>query len=602
MRIAETVLGIIRERGRRGLPLEDVYRQLFNPELYLLAYGKIATNDGAMTQGVTTETVDGMSLEKITRIIEALRYERYRWTPVRRTYIPKSNGKKRPLGIPTWSDKLLQAVIRLVLEAYYDPQFSEHSHGFRAERGCHTALRSLRRWDGTVWFIEGDITGCFDNINHSTLLNILREKIHDNRFLRLIENLLTAGYLEEWRYTPTLSGTPQGGIVSPILSNIYLDKLDKLVETHLLPRFNQKQRRKRNPAYRNTQIKMLYRKKRGRTTEARELRKALLRLPAYDRNDQDFRRLGYVRYADDFLLGFIGPKEEATEIKDELKRFLKDTLQLELSEEKTLITHALTEKAQFLGYEVLRFHDDTRRDRNGRRSINGDISLRVPEEVERKRRLLYMKNGKAVHRAELMHDDDYSIISQYQGEYRGIVQYYALAHNLHIFNHLRWIMTTSLLKTLSAKHKTSVNKVAKRYQSTVMTPSGPRRCFAVKVDRKGKKPLVTRFGGIPLKRQPTVQYIKDTTTNIRIRPGRNELIKRLLADTCEICGSTNNCQVHHVRKLADLNKKKRERPKWMITMMSRRRKTLVVCHECHGDIHRGKSTDQLNVTTGELYD
>jgi group II intron reverse transcriptase/maturase len=240
MRNAETVLGIIRDRGNRGLPLEAVYRQLFNPELYLCAYGRIARNHGALTPGATAETADGMSLHKIQAIIDQLRNERYRWTPVRRTYIGKRNSvKKRPLGIPTWSDKLLQEVIRLMLEAYYEPQFSPRSHGFRRGHGCHTALRKIKRtWRGTAWFIEGDISQCFDSLDHQVLLAILREKIHDNRFLRLIENLLKAGYLEDWRYGRTLSGAPQGGIVSPILANIYLDRLDKFVETTLLPVHN----------------------------------------------------------------------------------------------------------------------------------------------------------------------------------------------------------------------------------------------------------------------------------------------------------------------------------------------------------------------------
>lgn len=216
MRDAETVLGIIRECGRRGLPLEDVYRQLFNPSLYLLAYGKISRNAGALTPGTTAETVDGMSRAKIDAIIEAVRYERYRWAPARRVYIPKANGKRRPLGMPTWSDKLLQEVIRMLLEAYYEPQFSDASHGFRPGRGCHTALQQIRDvWTGTTWFIEGDISGCFDTIDHAVLLSILRERIKDNRFLGLIDGLLRAGYLEEWRYHKTYSGTPQGGIVSP---------------------------------------------------------------------------------------------------------------------------------------------------------------------------------------------------------------------------------------------------------------------------------------------------------------------------------------------------------------------------------------------------
>ncbi|AEH10070.1 RNA-directed DNA polymerase (Reverse transcriptase) [Candidatus Protofrankia datiscae] len=240
MRDAATVLEIIRERGRRGLPLERVYRCLFNPDLFLLAYGKLYRNKGALTAGATSETVDGMNLGKIEAIIETLRQERYRWAPVRRTYIEKKNSvKKRPLGLPTWSDKLLQEVLRLILEAYYEPQFSDRSHGFRPGRGCHTALQEIyHQWHGTVWFIEGDVTDCFGSLDHSIMRSILAEKIHDGRFLRLIDGLLQAGYLEDWRYHATLSGCPQGGVVSPVLSNIYLDRLDRFIEQTLLPAHN----------------------------------------------------------------------------------------------------------------------------------------------------------------------------------------------------------------------------------------------------------------------------------------------------------------------------------------------------------------------------
>jgi len=185
MQTAQTYLELVRERGKKGLPLERVYRQLFNRDLFLMAYGKIYRNTGAMTHGVTNETPDGMSLEKIDALTEALRYERYQWLPARRVSIPKKNGKKRPLGMPVWSDKLLQEVMRSILEAYYEPQFSDHSHGFRPNRGCHTALETLKHtWNGTRWFIEGDIAQCFDRLDHQILLSILGEKLHDNRFLR----------------------------------------------------------------------------------------------------------------------------------------------------------------------------------------------------------------------------------------------------------------------------------------------------------------------------------------------------------------------------------------------------------------------------------
>jgi len=216
MQSAETVLDVIGKRGGRGLPVERLYRRMFNPRLFLLAYGRIYANKGAMTPGVTGETVDGMSLAKIETIIDALRAERYRWRPVKRIYIPKKNGKRRPLGLPTWSDKLVAEVVRLLLEAYYEPGFSDRSHGFRPGRGCHTALSEVVEvWKGTHWFIEGDISDCFGSLDHDLLVGFLAEKIHDGRFLRLIRHMLKAGYLEDWRWNATWSGAPQGGIVTP---------------------------------------------------------------------------------------------------------------------------------------------------------------------------------------------------------------------------------------------------------------------------------------------------------------------------------------------------------------------------------------------------
>ena len=238
MQEAEVVLGVLRERGRKGLPLTQLYRQMFNRDLYLLAYGNIYSNAGAMTPGAGEETADGMSEEKIEQITGLMRREKYRFSPARRVYIPKKNGKLRPLGMPSWSGKLVGEVVRLLLEAYYEPQFSDNSHGFRRGRGCHTALRKIDdTWTGTTWFIEGDISDCFGSLDHEILLRILAEKIHDNRFLRLIRNMLKAGYLEDWEYHETLSGCPQGGVASPILSNIYLHKLDEFVERELIPQY-----------------------------------------------------------------------------------------------------------------------------------------------------------------------------------------------------------------------------------------------------------------------------------------------------------------------------------------------------------------------------
>ncbi len=503
MRTAETILNIIQDRGTRGLPLEDVYRQLYNPDLYLRAYARISRNDGAMTPGTTDETVDGMSQGKIAKIIGAIRFERWQWTPVRRVERPKSNGKTRPLGIPTWSDKLLQEVIRMILEAYYDPQFSDHSHGFRPKRGCHTALTQIHKnWLGTKWFIEGDIKGCFDHIDHTILINILREKIHDNRFLRLIEGLLKAGYCEEWRYHPSLGGTPQGGVVSPLLSNIYLDRLDRFVTERLLPAYTRGTRRKDHREYIRIKSLSKYYRETGRYEKAEDLRRQAQAYPSQDPSDPGYRRLRYVRYADDFLLGLAGPKAEAEEIREKLATFLQQDLKLTLSAEKTLITHAQTGRARFLGDEIGIMASQTKYDSRRQRSLNGEVGLYIPQGLVENKRQRFLRNGKAIHRAELTREHEHDIVYHYQWEYRGLVEYYALAQNLSSLSYPHWTMETSLLKTLANKFRTTVKKTAGRLRSTWQTPSGPRHCLKVIVPREGKKPLVAVFGGLSLKRRP----------------------------------------------------------------------------------------------------
>ena len=413
MRTAETVLNVIRECGERGLPLENIYRLLYNRNLYLRAYGRLYSNQGAMTKGTTAETVDGMSLAKIDRIIDELRYERFRWTPVRRVNIPKPNGTTRALGIPTWTDKLLQEVIRMILEAYYEPQFSDRSHGFRPGRGCHTALSDVvETWTGTRWFVEADVKGCFDNIDHEVMLSVLGEKLHDNRFLRLLKYLLKAGYIEDWTYGRTLSGTPQGGVVSPILANIYLDRLDKFVENVLIPVHTRGTVRRYNLAYTRLMNQAARQRKRGNHTSALQLRKQMQQLPSVDPYDLGYRRLRYVRYADDFVLGFIGPKAEAKQVKESLETFLRDSLKLELSKEKTLITHATSQAAQFLGYELVNQQANDQHDHRGQRKVNGRIGLRIPTVVIEQHCRAYMDNDKPAHRSLLIHDDDFGIVSR----------------------------------------------------------------------------------------------------------------------------------------------------------------------------------------------
>ena len=583
MQNAETVLDVLRERGRKGLPCEELYRQMFNKELYLKAYGRIYANHGAMTPGATSETADGMSEEKIDAIIEAMRHERYRFSPAQRKYIPKRNGKLRPLGLPTWSDKLVGEVVRLLLEAYYEPTFSGHSHGFRPGKGCHTALREMQRtWTGTVWFIEGDISDCFGQLDHSIMLKILAEKIHDNRFLRLIANMLKAGYLEDWKYHETLSGSPQGGVVSPILSNIYLHKLDAYVETVLIPQCTRGKHRRGNPEYRRRTHQMTLARRRGDRETVRALRRETRQLPSVDPQDPGYRRLRYSRYADDHILGFTGPKAEAEAIKDQLATFLRDELALELNPDKTLITHARTRAARYLGYEIIVQHSDIKIT-NGRRTANGTIALRVPLDVIKARRAPYRQHGKPWHRPALQNLDDYDIIQTYGAEYRGIVGYYMLAIDVWRFNEFEWYAKTSMLKTLAAKHQSSVSKMASKYAAKIQTPHGLRTCYEARIQRGSKPDLVARFGGIPLVRN------MDTVLSNRV-PGRpptprKELIHRLLTRRCELCGDPGTVVVHQVRKLTSLGVPGPGQPAWAKKMARMRRKTLVVCASCHDLIH-----------------
>jgi group II intron reverse transcriptase/maturase len=591
MQDAETILGIIRERGKRRLPLQRVYSLLYNPALYRRAYARLYANQGAMTPGATPDTVDGMSQVKIDRLIDDLRHERFRWTPVRRVHIPKKNGKVRPLGLPTWTDKLLQEVLRSLLEAYFEPQFSAHSHGFRPRRGCHTALSVVQRgWTGTKWFIEGDVKGCFDNIDHAVLLRVLGAKIQDNRFLGLIQRLLQAGYVEDWRYGATLSGTPQGGVLSPLLANIYLNELDRFVEQELLPVYNRGTRRQAHPQYAAVLLRAQRLRSRGRRAEASAAYQAARQLPSQDPDDPSYRRLHYVRYADDWLLGFAGPKEEAEEIKACLRRFLREHLKLELAEDKTLITHAGRKAACFLGYELSSMHADDKRDSRGRRSVNGHLMLKVPWDVIASTCSRYERRGKPDARSNMLADDDFSIIGRYGAELRGYVNYYALAHNVGKLYRLKWTMETSMLKTLANKHHSSVTKLARQYRARITTPTGELTCFQAVVDRgQGKRPLVARFGGFSIRRRKDAVLVDQRPPTAYTR-GR-ELLKRLQADACELCGSTLRVEVHHLRKLADLKRRGRQEASgWIRLMAARKRKTLVICRACHEAIHAGRPT------------
>ena len=600
MLLAENYLCVVQSRGQRGLPLERVYRNMRNRDLFLMAYGKIYANKGATTLGTDpTDTIQGMSLARIDKIIEQLRTGTYQWKPSRRTYIPKKNGKMRPLSVPNWSDKLVQEVIRMILEAYYEPQFRNNSHGFRPRRSCHTALQQIKhQWKGTKWFIEGDIKGCFCNISHQNVLELLSQKIHDNRFLKLFRNMLKAGYLEDWVYYQSYSGTPQGGIVSPLTSNIVLHELDCYVEDAIIPKFTKSKRRKKNPEY-----SRIYRLR----EEAKQDENKLLykRLTQVQRtishgipNDPNYRRLRYVRYADDFLLGFTGPKSEALAIKEQIKKFLQQ-IKLQLSEEKTFITHALTQKARFLGYHIQTRTCDTKLSRRldgvKIRSVNGTIELQVPSDVQTKWIDRYTKKGKTHQIGAYIQLSDYEIVNTFGAQLRGLVNYYAIADNLAVaLKSVRWACMESTRKTLAAKHRiSSPCKSNKRYKhkgGTTETGKLEWQHIRVTIPRKGKKPLIAKCGETPLRTRKTA-YSSDKIPPALIMGTRSELTTRLVMGECELCGAKAALEAHHVNKLKNIKhrwKGRKEKPKWVQWMIARNRKVIVVCHSCHQSITHGR--------------
>ena len=571
-----------------------LYRYLLRPDIYFVAYKNLYANNGAATKGVNEDTADGFSEAKIDSIIKALADETYQPMPVRRTYIQKKNNRKklRPLGIPTFTDKLVQEVLRMILEAVYEPIFLDVSHGFRPKRSCHTALKQLRReFNGTRWFVEGDIKGCFDNINHTVLVGLLSNKIKDARITKLIYKFLKAGYLENWQYHKTYSGTPQGGIISPLLANIYLHELDKFV-MKLKSEFDTPGVGRITPEYRelHNEIKRLSYRLTKVTGDERKLvlaeykpkRQKLMTIPCTAQTD---KKLKYVRYADDFLIAVKGNREDCQLIKSKLAEFIGDTLKMELSEDKTLITHS-SKCARFLGYDVrVRRSGKIKRGGPGHvkmRTLNGSVELLVP--LNDKIRQFVFTKGVAiqkedgsmfpVHRKYLVGLTDLEIVSVYNAELRGICNYYGMASNFCKLHYFSYLMEYSCLKTLASKHKTSLSKIIDKFNDGTGKWGVPyetkmgskRRYFANYADCKGKGSAT------------------DYISNAAVVYGYavNTLENRLKAKVCELCGTTesNHYEVHHINKLKNLKCKER----WEIAMIAKHRKTLVVCRDCHRSI------------------
>lgn len=603
----EKAVGSLPTVVRSGRRVNGLFRLMKAPLLWELAYQKIAPNKGAMTPGVDGETFDGFSPEKVRSIISRLADGTYRPSPVRRVYIPKANGKKRPLGVPTTEDRLVQEVVRTLLEQIYEPLFSQHSHGFRPGRSCHTALEHIRAtWTGVKWLVDVDVVGFFDNIDHDVLLGLLEKRIADRRFIALLRGMLKAGYVENWVFHKTYSGTPQGGVVSPMLANIYLHELDELMEAKVAG-FNRGG--KRAPSVEGRRIMNRLARLRKQVDQLRadrgeddpqiaslldeigRLKAERMTVPATDAFDPNYRRLRYCRYADDFIIGVVGSKEEARQQMAEVRAFLAERLKLAVSDEKSGI-HKASDGARFLGYEIC-----TTTNRNPHRAIfNGRptlrrgladrLKLRVPRD-----RVVGFVNGRGWgdydafrprQRPALTLSSDVEIVLAFNAEWRGFANYYALADDVkRKLNKGGYFALMSCLKTIAAKHRSSVPKVAARMR--VGTDFYVRfkvgdEARAIKIwQLKDLRRDVRTWGGLDM--PPSPQFVFS----------RTEMVERLNARQCERCGGTDQpCEVHHVRRVAEMEYA--GLPRYM--RAARQRKRVVLCEPCHNAVHAHEPTDK----------
>lgn len=598
------VLSSLTEKSKNELyRFQRLYRNLYNPEFYWLAYKNIYANTGSMTVGADGTTIDGMSDERIARIIESLRDRSYQPKPARREYIAKKNSnKKRPLGIQSGNDKLVQEVVKMILESIYEPVFRKTSHGFRPNKGCQTALQQIQNtFTGANWFVEGDIHACFDSFNHHTIINLLRKRIDDETFIQLIWKFLKAGYMEQWTYNRTYSGVPQGSGVSPVLANVYLHELDKFMESYAQT-FNKGTKKTLDPEYKKAFKRASYFRCKGKsqwkdlsTEGRRERTKKLRQLEETERKmtpslplDETYKRIQYVRYADDFIIGVIGNKKDAEQIKSDVGKFLIDRLDLEMSDAKTKVTHT-GDRARFLGYDItVSRSQDLKKSAGGYkiRSHAGVVKLLVPRDKWVGKLLEYNaikikinENGRerfvALHRGKLVNQSDIEILARYNAEVRGLYNYYSIANDTYKIGKFANVMKYSMYKTFACKYKTNVHEIKRRYcvgdlfTVAYETKAGGKTTTFYR-DGFKRKEKATRFDNV----SELPQYSKYAKTNT--------LKQRVERHTCELCNKEcRNLEIHQVKKLKDL----KGNSEWVLLMRKRRRKTLVVCPDCHKLIH-----------------
>ena len=586
-----------------GYKFDRLYRLLYNPSMYLMAFQNIYANKGALTYGSSDVTISGFGMDRIERIITALKDRTYQPHPARRIYIAKKNSSKlRPLGISEGDDKVIQEVVKMILEAIYEPRFSDSSHGFRPNKSCHTALDQIQhQFRGGSWFIEGDIHACFDSFNHQVLISILRERITDEAFIQLTWKLLKAGYMENWVYVDSYTGVPQGSGCSPVLCNIYLDKLDQYMAAYKSGFDTEEQKYKDNPAYKALARKakklpteswnsMSEKERKSKIQSDHNLKNQMRKMASQAIKGSGIRKLTYVRYADDFLICVCGSKEDARKVKEDIKIFLDYELCLELSDQKTVITRA-TDRAKFLGYEVsISCDNNCKKTKQGiRRVYNGEVRLYMPRNIVRDKLLKYgviqikydsgtQEIWRPMPRKDLAPLHPYNILNTYNAEIRGILNYYRMACNVSNLGHLGYLMERSCQKTLGTKYRTRFSNIAGKFMVDGILVATYR-------SKNGKEHKVEFYhDGFHTSKKP-VRDLNDISPAIKIS-WRREITRRYEAHRCELCGEYNKeTKIFLIRKVKDLG----NTWLWEQKMKAMHRKSLMTCPACYEAIINGNS-------------
>nr|ATI20252.1 group II intron reverse transcriptase/maturase [Juglanconis oblonga] len=582
----------------------NAFKLISDPDLIKLAYGLIKSNPGNMTKGTDNPTLDGLSNDWVAETSLALRNESYNPKPARRVYIPKANGKMRPLGISSPRDKIIQQAMKLVVEAILEPKFMDTSHGFRPKRGCHTALKEIREWKGVSWFIEGDIKGFFDNIDLRILESLLKNHFKEDRFFHLYWKFAKAGYID-WdgskkRYVAPDTGVPQGGIISPILSNLVLHELDIYIE-ELRKKYARLGMGKKpyltNPVYHKYTMRINRLKKvvsvLDKTDLNYDIKKANLLTQIKLRRkiksliaNPEVTRIRYVRYADDWLIGVWGTRKTSELIKLGIKEFLA-TIGLELSEEKTLITNARTKRASFLGVLIKNKASNKgamalKTYKGGKRRMptgNLWMTAPIPELVSK----LGAKGFLSIKRKEWFPHSIgkftvlpvKDIILRYLAILQGITNYYTFADNRPRLNKIVWILRESLRKTISRKLKLNKASFLSRYGKHIK----------MSIKKKDGKVKIISFIGPVLSRSPMSFLGASGFYDPFSIVDRKISTISSLDMACANCGSEERVEMHHLRHIRTINVKLSPFDKMMARI---NRKQVPLCRSCHIDVHTGK--------------